>query len=658
MKVFILSCLLAVASVQSIAAQVLIAPESANATTSNALLRSTATPVTTLSSVQVLAENDLEIGGAKFPFIVLPDAHSGALSAHTCEKLGEKLYTVQDGALLSVQKMLGQHASKQTQFYISSADASSCSILTMTNGAASINHKAVCSAPLPALCSNTNTKGSTVTVQASLGRLTGLRDKHGFRFNGIRYAQPPTGKRRFGAPVPITSRWYDSVDATKFGSICPQPAGGSDDCLFLNVFTPKLNAGKTDLLPVMFYVHGGSFINGAGSDPSFDGANMASRGQVVVVTINYRLGVFGFFERVDAGISRSTIPGNQGVRDQLLALKWVQDNIASFGGDPRQVTAFGESAGGHSIRALLSMPVAAKGLFRAAISQSDPLDIPFNTPKSASQVVSGGIMNQAIALAPEESFMELIKPTVDGILIKDQFDQLIAGKNGGVVKVPFMVGTMKNEGDGFLPSLGQSAPVNDVVFGITADAFLGYQRAMITAAYNLYPIDDSIPDATRIVEGLLASDYLWVCPTQFHTKAWASQVGTPLYQYQFQRAYTPTRPVSDICHGLVCHGDDIGTVFASPAILNNPSEYPWTSDDAALSRMVMDRWIAFGVSGGNPNPTNKSLSDEYPAWPLYDASKQSIYMFDLKPTISTGGLRPKFCGFMDQALKYDFQLYV
>ncbi|KAG0377033.1 hypothetical protein BGX24_006827 [Mortierella sp. AD032] len=638
MKVFILSCLLAVASVQSIAAQVLIAPESANATTSDALLRSTATPVTTLSSVHVLAENDLEIGGAKYPFIILPDTHSGALSAHTCQKLGEKLYTVQDNALLSVQKMLGQHASKQTQFYISSTDASSCSILTMANGVASINHKAACNASLPALCSNTNTKGSTVTVQASLGRLTGLRDRHGFRFNGIRYAQPPTGNRRFGAPVPITSRWYNSVDATKFGSMCPQPAGGSDDCLFLNVFTPKLNAGKTDLLPVMFYIHGGSFINGAGSDPSFDGANMASRGQVVVVTINYRLGVFGFFERVDAGISRSTIPGNQGVRDQLLALKWVQDNIASFGGDPRQVTAFGESAGGHSIRALLSMPVAAKGLFRAAISQSDPLDIPFNTPKSASQVVSGGIMkllgckdkdincmrskntteiiraqtvlvSQAIALAPEESFMELIKPTVDGILIKDQFDQLIAGKNGGVVKVPFMVGTMKNEGDGFLPSLGQSAPVNDVVFGITADAFLGYQRAMITAAYNLYPVNDSIPDATRIAEGLLASDYLWVCPTQFHTKAWASQVGTPLYHYQFQRAYTPTRPVSDICQG------------------------------------------------GNPNPTNKS-SDEYPAWPLYDASKQSIYMFDLKPTISTGGVRPQFCGFMDQVLKYDFQLYV
>lgn len=257
MKVFILSCLLAVASVQTAVAQVLIAPEAANATTSDTTtsrLRSTTPSITTLSSVQVLAENDLEVGGAKYPFILLPNAHSGALGASACQKLGEQLYTVQDQALPSVQKMLAKHAVKSTQFYINSGSdaAGSCSVLTMAKGVASINDKASCLASLPALCSNTNTKGSTVTVQASLGRLTGLRDKHGFRFNGIRYAQPPTGNRRFAAPVPITTRWNNNVNATKLGGICPQPAGGSDDCLFLNVFTPKLNAGKTDLLPVMF----------------------------------------------------------------------------------------------------------------------------------------------------------------------------------------------------------------------------------------------------------------------------------------------------------------------------------------------------------------------------------------------------------------------
>lgn len=226
---------------------------------------------------------------------------------------------------------------------------------------------------------------------------------------------------------------------------------------------------------------------------------------------------------------------------------------------------------------MLSTPVAAKGLFRAAIAQSDLLDIPFNTAKSASQVVSGGIMkilgcadkdiscmrskntteiiraqtavvSQAIALAPEESFMEVIKPTVDGILIHDQFDRLIAGKNGGVIKVPFMVGTMKNEGNGFLPSLGQTTPVRDVVVGTTADAFLGYQRAMITATYNLYPIDDSIPDATRIAEGLLASAYLWVCPTKsrslFITTSSSAPIPQPALPQIFATALSATVTIS------------------------------------------------------------------------------------------------------------------
>ena len=131
-----------------------------------------------------------------------------------------------------------------------------------------------------------------------------------------------------------------------------------------------------------------------------------------------------------------------------------------------------------------------------------------------------------------------------------------------------------------------------------------------------------------------------------------SKTKNPIYQYSFQRAYS-NHPVGDICYEKTCHGDDIGIVFASPPLMNNATAYPWTQDDAALSRMVMDRWLAFGISGGNPNPT---VADGSPVWPKYDATKQSIYMFNLNATVSTGGLRQPYCGFMDQALKYDFQL--
>ncbi|KAF9090706.1 hypothetical protein BGX23_005784 [Mortierella sp. AD031] len=648
-----------------------------------------ATSPTIINSVQVLVDNNLEVGGANFPFIYLPENRIALRGAASCGKLGELLYSAQSRSLPAVQKMLNQVAPNATEFWIDTGASDSlyltqCDTLVMNKGVATIKTGGSCLRLLPSLCSNINTSGK-VTVQTSLGRVTGARDAMGFRFQGIRYAQAPVGNLRFAAPVPVTTKWLSAVDATTPGNKCPQLGdlpGGNEDCLFLNVFTPVLNAEDKNLLPVMFYLHGGSFTTGTGSDPAFNPANMASRGQVVVVTVNYRLGLLGFLERVDAGISRSTLPGNQGVRDMLVALKWVQDHIDSFGGDKTKVTIFGESAGGHAVRTLLSMPAATKGLFRAAIAQSDPIDLPFNNVKTASTVVSGGAMSllncadlacmrsksiaelleaqntivgQAIAHAPEESFLELIKPSVDGILIFNNFDQLIAGKDGGIHQVPLMIGTMKNEADGFLPSLGQATPMPQTVFGVTLATIIGYQRSMITIGYGMYPIDGSNPDGTRQTEGLFASDYLFVCPTQFIAKAYAATT-TPVYQYQFQRGYNPsTRPDGDVCKTHVCHGDDVALVFASPSLMNNATTYPWTAADAALSRTVMDRWTAFAVSGGNPNPTANG-GDSSPAWPQYDGKTQSIFMFDETNSVSTGGIRPQFCGFLDQAIHYDFQL--
>ncbi|KAF9126505.1 hypothetical protein BGW39_006574 [Mortierella sp. 14UC] len=694
MKTFTLSCLVAAASIQAVLAQVLIAPETdmnstvvpdetTNSTTTTASL--TATTPTILNSVQVLVDNNLEVGGANFPFVYLPEQRIALRGAASCGKLGELLYSAQSRSLPAVQKMLAQVAPNATEFWIDTGASDSnyltnCDTLVMNKGQATVKTGGSCLRLLPSLCSNVNTSGK-VTVQTSLGRVTGARDAMGFRFQGIRYAQAPVGNLRFAAPVPVTAKWLSAVDATTPGNKCPQLGdipGGNEDCLFLNVFTPVLNAEDKNLLPVMFYLHGGSFTTGTGSDPAFNPANMASRGQVVVVSINYRLGLLGFLERVDAGISRSTLPGNQGVHDMLVALKWVQDHIASFGGDKSKVTIFGESAGGHAVRTLLSMPAATKGLFRAAISQSDPIDLPFNDVKTASTVVSGGamtllkcadlacmrsksvadlldaqntIVSQAIAHAPEESFLELIKPSIDGILIFNNFDQLIAGKNGGFQQVPLMIGTMKNEANGFLPSLGQSTPMPPLVMGTTLATILGYQRSLVTIMYNMYPIDSSNPDGTREAEGFFASDYLWLCPTQFIAKAYAA-TNTPIYQYQFQRGYNPNRPAGDICATHVCHGDDVALVFASPSLMNNATAYPWTAEDANLSRTVMDRWTAFAVSGGNPNPAG----DSNPAWPQYDGKTQSIYMFDTTNSVSTGGIRPQFCGFMDQAIHYDFQL--
>ncbi|KAG0253309.1 hypothetical protein BGZ95_006361 [Linnemannia exigua] len=334
----------------------------------------------------------------------------------------------------------------------------------------------------------------------------------------------------------------------------------------------------------------------------------------------------------------------------LVALKWVQDHIASFGGDKTKVTIFGASAGGTAVRTLLSMPAATKGLFRAAISQSDPIHLPFNNVKTASTTVSGGamallkcadlacmrsksvdellsaqntIVDQAMLHTPEQSYIVLIKPSIDGILIFNNFDQLIAGKNGGF---------------------------HQAVMGATMNTLLGYRRTMYTI--GKYPIDESNLDGTREAEGLFTTDYIFVCPAQFIAKAYAA-TNTPVYQYQLQRGYSPNRPADDICVTGACHGDDLAIVFASPPLMNNASTHPWTAADAALSRTVMDRWTAFAVSGGNPNVSGDSSN---PAWPQYDGKTQRIFMLDTTSSVSTGGIRPQTCEFLDQTIKYDFQL--
>lgn len=269
MKTFTLSCLVAAASLQAVFAQVLIAPETdmnstvipdTNTTTTDTTSRLAAAPTPTiLNSVQVLVDNNLEVGGANFPFIYLPEQRLALRGAASCSKLGELLYSAQSRSLPAVQKMLTQVAPNVTEFWIDTGASdslylTSCDTLVMKDGKATVKTGGSCLRLLPSLCSNVNVSGK-VTVQTSLGRVTGARDAMGFRFQGIRYAQAPVGNLRFAAPVPVTTKWLSAIDATTPGNKCPQLGdlpGGNEDCLFLNVFTPVLNAEDKNLLPVMF----------------------------------------------------------------------------------------------------------------------------------------------------------------------------------------------------------------------------------------------------------------------------------------------------------------------------------------------------------------------------------------------------------------------
>jgi para-nitrobenzyl esterase len=210
-------------------------------------------------------------------------------------------------------------------------------------------------------------------VLTQLGRLEGDEGPHGVQvFRGIPFAQAPVGELRFRAPQPCKA-WTGTRSARAFGASAPQDRVMADvgprdeDCLFLNVWTPAVDTGRR---PVMVWIHGGSFNMGSGSQPMYDAANLALRGNLVVVTINYRLGALGFVHlRELLGGQADRADANNGLRDQVAALRWVHENIAAFGGDPENVTVFGESAGAMSIGCLLAAP-SARGLFRRAIAQS------------------------------------------------------------------------------------------------------------------------------------------------------------------------------------------------------------------------------------------------------------------------------------------------
>src|SRR6185312_11829403 len=214
------------------------------------------------------------------------------------------------------------------------------------------------------------------TVETRFGKLKGFSKDGILRFNGIPYAKPPVGALRW-QPAQAPEAWAGLREASRFGHIAPQvtnaaeallggtPGEQSEDCLYLNVWTPSLEGKR----PVMVWIHGGSFITGAGSLGTYNGKLLAARGDLVIVTINYRLGALGFLNLRDASDGKLAGSGTEGLGDQVMALKWARDNIQAFGGDPGNVTVFGESAGAMSIGALLAMS-EARGLFHRAILQS------------------------------------------------------------------------------------------------------------------------------------------------------------------------------------------------------------------------------------------------------------------------------------------------
>ncbi|MEG3149326.1 carboxylesterase family protein [Sphingomonas sp. ZT3P38] len=378
-------------------------------------------------------------------------------------------------------------------------------------------------------------------VATKAGRLQGVAKDGIVAFKAIPFAQPPLGPLRWRAPQPMMP-WPGVRDAGSPGPACPQhnPAQGgygpdpvqSEDCLTLNIWKPRIGTAR---LPVMVWIYGGSFVRGDAAHPMFDGAALARDG-VIVVTANYRLGRLGWFAH-PALTGESASTGNFGLMDQIAALKWVHDNIAGFGGDPANVTIFGESAGAMSVNLLMAAP-DARGLFAKAITQSGlgriaakPLAVA-EAQGEAFARAAGAADLAALRALPVETVLAGQSaatgsdgnpaPIVDGVLVRENVDRSFA--DGRQAPVPWLVGSNDYE----------------------ADLFSNFLEHPDAAVFSLFPEADRPrmmtlfdPDRTsdkKVIAANIATDYAFTEPARFFAAA-QTRLGQPVYRYFF--TYVP-----------------------------------------------------------------------------------------------------------------------
>ena len=501
---------------------------------------------------------------------------------------------------------------------------------------------AVCALAIAALLAGLPGRvfADSVIVKTEQGKVQGKTINSGKvkAFLGLPYAAPPVGDLRWKAPQPAVA-WKGERDATKFGAHCAQPkvyedmifqdGAGSEDCLFLNVYTPA-DAKDKSKLPVMFWIHGGGYSGGASSEPRHNGDFLPTKG-VVLVTINYRLGVFGFLATADLAKEANGATGNYGLQDMIAALGWVKANIAKFGGDPGNVTIFGESAGSFAVSTLMAAP-AARGLFHKAIGESGAA---FSDPTPADALEAreladgswaaslGGTLAELRAMPTDKVLagtkskgMAGFWPVVDGkFLTEPVADTYAAGRQA---HLPLLAGWNSDEGS-FFAMRGMTAEqwkqrANDL-FKERADEFLTFYPGE-TDAQALRSAIDFGSD-----QFIAFSTWKWI---QAHSKTGES----PVYRYHFELAALPSKFHPGT---FAFHSDDIEYVFGT---LDTRPGATVRDEDRKLSEEMMSYWTNFAKTG---DPNGKDL----PPWPKYGADNQLIH---LNSTITSGAdtLRPRY----------------
>ncbi|XP_035192421.1 fatty acyl-CoA hydrolase precursor, medium chain-like [Oxyura jamaicensis] len=500
-------------------------------------------------------------------------------------------------------------------------------------------------------CGIEGQKGAEPEVTIAHGRLRGKQanvkgtDRLVNVFLGIPFAKAPVGSLRFSPPEP-PEPWNDLRDATSYPPLCPQdltmlkkaeknyrekhiPFRTSEDCLYLNVYSPA-GSDKKDKLPVMVWIHGGNFVFGGAS--RYDGSALSAYENVVVVIIQYRLGLLGFFCTGDQHAR-----GNWGLLDQVAALRWIQENIEHFGGDPGSVTLFGVSAGSCSIYGHIMSPLS-KGLFHKAISESGILIPPnknslisthlkkiasiFKCETSSSLSLINCLRNQeAMDIVSNSTEIQLLPLVLDGVFLHKLPEEILTGKEFNMV--PLMIGVTNNEFGWNIRSTSPIPGLKDVKDKKSITSTLEFLLPMMDLPAELLPMimdeylgntDDPAELRDQFLD--LLGDVGFVMPS-IKALNYHKESGAPTYFFEYQHRPTAYRDIKPE-YVKADHGDEVGFVFGGPYLAGDIGLYDEaTEEEKNLSKTLMKYWANFAQNG---DPNGEGLVE----WPSYNLNEEYL----------------------------------
>ena len=529
--------------------------------------------------------------------------------------------------------------------------------------------------------------GDESLVTTPLGAVQGVLNPSSREFHALPYAAPPTGALRWAAPAPVAP-WAPSVlNATVDGpgcvQVCLEPSAAcpmvtQEDCLYLNVYTPRAAAIPPAGLPVLVWIHGGNFRDGFGGGSLYNGSVLAQQG-MIVVTINYRLGVMGWLF-TNATADNGGITGNFGFLDQRAALTFVRDNIAPFGGDPKRVTLMGQSAGAMSTASHLISPGSA-GLFTAAVLLSEPFALPFRTVATAldmGSVVLGhancsfasgmqGFASPAACMRaqpadallaaqvksypdPNADWAELLQifmplcPTVGTPELGNWPLDSFQGRAGAapVLDVPIMMGTVSQEGTLFIYS-GFGSNVSVAEYQLLIEVMLGDAAAKGVA--RQYPIPSPEPLDARPLASIVTTASIFKCTNRNASQLLAASAGrrSPIFVYEFSHLVSWAKGMWDAktaeCYTAVCHGGDLPQWFM-PFLAGVTT---WTPEEYVLGA-AMQGYLGAFVRGGAPSLRVGAL----PAWPPVGGGRVPRMQLDTPAVVVLEDPAAAECALFDQ----------